>query len=253
MKLNQILLTTSLQPSSNSHAQRHVSPQQTNMSTTDPLLSLKNISKIYPTKKILQNLTFSINQNESLCICGPNGSGKSTLLKVIAKIDQEYTGERITNLQSIGYLSQTDALIPWLNIKKNLELQYKLNTNKKVNIDTPPTEILKAIDFSVDLTSLPSQLSGGTRRILEIVRVLSIQHKLLVFDEPFNGIDINVKFRLIKFVKEYLKQNNCSLIFTSHNEDEVEELADKSVDLLGLGLGLARPCACELELATKNT
>ena len=180
------------------------------------LLKIENISKIYQAKngeiEALKDVNFTINNGEYVSIIGPSGCGKSTLLSIIAGLEKKTSGklyidgEESSGLSSkIGYMLQRDSLLEWRSIYKNvlfgLEIR-KINTpeNRKY-----VEELLKKYHLYEFKDKYPSQLSGGMRQRVALIRTLAIKPKILLLDEAFSAIDYQTRLMVTKDIYGIIK------------------------------------------------
>ncbi len=132
------------------------------------LLKVKNIYKNFYTSKeeikVLDDITFDVYEKEFLCIVGSSGCGKSTLLNILAKLDLPTDGEIIYNNPRIGYMFQSDALFPWLNILDNACLGLDIMHIKTKENITYTKNLLIKYGLEEFINSYPNQLSGGMKQ-----------------------------------------------------------------------------------------
>lgn len=212
------------------------------------LLKIKNLDTGYGKKQVLFNISFELEENESLLLVGPNGSGKSTLLKAIFGILKPwseksriiYNNENITNFspsslikKGIIYIPQKNELFDDLTVKENLEICGTHYLKKKF-LNQKIEEVLFCIpNLKNVLKKEAFRLSGGERKLLSIGMVLVNQPKIVMFDEPFAGISPqNIVFILKQF--QNLIFNKVSLILVEHRFKEAFKLTNK---VIGLKLG----------------
>ena len=194
------------------------------------MLNFKNISKNYKTIKALKDITFSIPENSIFGILGANGSGKSTFMKILPGLIYDWSGEiyyedrLLTKNDMIlrrdfGYLIESPTFYEYLSARKNLEILARVSN---VNI--------KRIDYVLDLVELSnrsldkvSAYSYGMKQRLGIAQALLHDPKILVLDEPNNGLDPNGINDMIRLIKN-LKSEGKTICLSTHNLKDVEEL-----------------------------
>lgn len=200
------------------------------------LINIQNINKIYhtPTKEIkaLDNISLDIEDDKIISIIGPSGCGKSTLLNLVTKNEAPSSGYIHNNKPLvIGYMMQTDALLPWLTVMENaclgLKLQKKLTKENKEYV----TELLKKYDLIEFINEYPNNLSGGMRQRLALIRTLAIKPNILLLDEPFSKLDIETRKNVTDDVYNIIKELNICTILISHDIEEAISLSDKVVIL----------------------
>jgi len=194
------------------------------------MLNFKNISKNYKTIKALKDITFSIPENSIFGILGANGSGKSTFMKILPGLIYDWSGEiyyedrLLTKNDMIlrhdfGYLIESPTFYEYLSARKNLEILARVSN---VNF--------KRIDYVLDLVELSnrsldkvSAYSYGMKQRLGIAQALLHNPKILVLDEPNNGLDPNGINDMIRLIKN-LKSEGKTICLSTHNLKDVEEL-----------------------------
>lgn len=196
------------------------------------LLELKNINKSFFNKKVLENFSLEIKENEILTIFGPNGAGKSTILNLIAGIINPDNGKIIYNKQkNIGFVFQNyrDSLLPWKNNLENiafsLELKkIKLEKRKKIVIDK-----IKKLKLEIPLYNYPYESSGGEQQLVSILREVMIKPSILLMDEPFSALNIDNKIYLKKIIQYIKKELNLTIILVTHDLKEAIQLGDRLI------------------------
>lgn len=186
------------------------------------LLEVKDIEKTY-TKKILSNINFTIKENEIIGIVGSSGSGKSVLLKILIGFIKPTKGI-ITKNASTGFSSQNNALYSALTPRENLEYFATMHgvTNKKEEI----TKIIKSLGLENYENEEVEHLSGGTKKRVDIACALLGNPKIIILDEPFNGLDNKRVNELIFLIKE-LYNNGKTIIVTSHLIEPIQDLCTR--------------------------
>ena len=166
--------------------------------------------------------------NKINCIIGPSGCGKTTILNIVAELT-EYQGKVEREQKGISYIFQNNRLLPNLNVQDNLE--YVLST-----IEKDKNERMKKIDKILDIVELaqrrkayPHELSGGMQQRVSMARAFIYPSQILLMDEPFKGLDIALKKKLIAAFLKLWQQDNKTVIFVTHDVDEALLLADKIV------------------------
>lgn len=189
------------------------------------MLKLQNICKKFESLSVLENFSLEIRDSEIVAVTGPSGCGKTTLLNIIAGITKPDSGLIEKNSEKIGYVFQEDRLLPWLNVWENIKL-----VNKKRSKE----EIQHFID-SVSLTGFenytPDKLSGGMKQRCSIARALNYGASLLLLDEPFSGLDADLRNKLITDLLEINKSQKTAILIVTHNLEEAEALGAKIITI----------------------
>ena len=203
------------------------------------MLELKNISKKFATKEVLNNITLNIKEKEIISLLGESGSGKSTLLNIIAGFEQANTGIMLyqnktifsdtifyePEKRNIGFVFQNYALFPHLNIAKNIS--FGISKESKSIQKKRVSHLLKLIDMEGFEKKYPHQISGGQQQRVAIARVLARESDLILFDEAFSSIDTTLKLKLIFQIKEIIKSQGKTAIFVTHDPKEALLLSDR--------------------------
>lgn len=165
-----------------------------NKKADDIMISLIDVYKKYGNEKIFEKFNMSLKKNSINAILGPSGTGKTTLLNIISGIEDIDSGEVIYNGNNISYIFQEDRLIPWLSVYDNIAFVLKSKYSKK-NIKNIVDKYLKLVKLQNHRDKYPRELSGGMKRRVAIARAFAYESDLLLMDEPFKGIDMELKKR----------------------------------------------------------
>ena len=182
----------------------------------------------------LDNISFTINPGEFIAIVGPSGCGKSTLLSMIAGLISPERGAILLNnapLHSqksrIGYMLQKDHLFEWRTILSNvllgLEIQKRLDASSKEKA----MEMLKTYGLDDFANSKPSQLSGGMRQRVALIRTLVLGPELLLLDEPFSALDYQTRLNVADDIWKIIKKEQTTAILVTHDLSEAVSMADR--------------------------
>ena len=194
------------------------------------ILEFKNINKNYNKVKALIDISFSIPENSIFGILGANGSGKSTFMKILPGLIHDWTGEIYYNSIGIqkndmilrkdfGYLIEAPTFYEYLSAQKNLEILSRISKVNPNRID----EVLKLVELSHRADDKVSAYSYGMKQRLGIAQALLHNPKILVLDEPNNGLDPNGINDMIRLIKK-LKSEGKTICLSTHNLKDVEEL-----------------------------
>ncbi|MGN1300283.1 MAG: ABC transporter ATP-binding protein [Clostridia bacterium] len=198
------------------------------------ILEVKNVNKTYQAKngeiEALKNINFDVKQGEYISIIGPSGCGKSTLLSIIAGLEEKTSGEVYID-GKIGYMLQKDNLLEWRTIYKNvlfgLEIQKALTEeNKKYVI-----ELLKKYGLYEFRNKYPTQLSGGMRQRVALIRTLAIRPNILLLDEAFSALDYQTRLMVTEDIYQILKNENITAIMVTHDISEAISMSDRVIVL----------------------
>lgn len=211
------------------------------------MLELKNISKSFGNKVILNNLNLEVKDGEILCIVGQSGGGKTTLLRCISgleKIDggqilidgqvfDSYTNEN--NDSVIGVVFQEYNLFPHLTVLQNVTLAPTMVLKKKKEIaENEAKNLLNGLALEGKEGLYPFQLSGGQKQRVAIARALAMKPQILCYDEPTSALDPGLT-ATVKDIVLNLKKEGMTQIIVTHDMDFAEEIADNILKVKPLG------------------
>ena len=197
----------------------------------EKILEVKNISKKYQNQKgeviALENVNFRIQKGEFVSIIGPSGCGKSTLLSIIAGLEEKTTGEiyiegeKVEGISNkIGYMLQRDCLLEWRSIWSNtmfgLEVKGKNDKESKEYVE----KLLKKYNLYEFKDKYPSELSGGMRQRVALIRTLAIKPKILLLDEAFSALDYQTRIMVTNDIYEILRKEEITALIVTHDISE---------------------------------
>lgn len=211
------------------------------------MISIKNISKSFSSKKILNNISFNVKQGQSVAIIGQSGVGKSVLLKHFNGLISPDIGEVKINNQILNKLSfselqkirkkmsmvfQFGALFDSLSIHDNIlvaldHLTILSEEDKKNRI----TESLYEVNLENVENLYPDDLSGGMKKRVGIARAIAIQPEYILYDEPTTGLDPITTDKIINLMKRVRKNNKLTSIVVTHEMKIVNEFSDQVIML----------------------
>ena len=198
------------------------------------ILEVKNICKTYQTLngeiEALKNISFDINEGEYISIIGQSGCGKSTLLSIISGLETKTSGDVYIN-GKIGYMLQKDNLLEWRTIYKNVLLGLEIQKN-----DTPENrqyalELLKKYGLYDFKDKYPTQLSGGMRQRVALIRTLAIRPRILLLDEAFSALDYQTRLMVTDDIYKILKNENITALMVTHDISEAISMSDRIIVL----------------------
>ncbi|MGL5766675.1 MAG: ABC transporter ATP-binding protein [Sarcina sp.] len=201
-------------------------------------IDIKNVTKRFKDKLILDNVSFEVNSGEIYGLIGPNGAGKSTLLNIITGILDQNSGEvficgnntRTNDIEAkscIGYVMQDLALIETLTARDNLEYFGALYGLSGKLLKERIDEVLKITGLNETGKKKINKFSGGMKRRLNIAIGMIHHPRILILDEPTVGVDAQSRNHIFSFIRKIVKEWGTTVLYTSHYMEEVEELCDK--------------------------
>ncbi len=198
------------------------------------MLKLKNVSKDWKEFKI-ENIELEVKKNEYFVILGPSGAGKTLLLETIAGIHIPDSGRiymdgiDVTELpperREIAYIPQNYALFPHMSVYDNIA--YGLKIRKAGNIDETVRRLAEVLGIVHLLNRKPKTLSGGEQQRVAIARALAVQPKILLLDEPFSNLDVQIRSKLMEEIKRWRREFEFTAVHVTHNFEEAFCLADR--------------------------
>ncbi|MHB8185714.1 MAG: ABC transporter ATP-binding protein [Dermatophilaceae bacterium] len=204
-------------------------------------LAVSAVTKVYQTTQgqsvtALSDVTLEIADHEIVALIGPSGCGKSTLLRLIANLDRQFSGEvRWANPpkpgKDIGFVFQEPALLPWRSVARNVGLGLEGKGSSKRAINSRVAELLKMVGLQDFSQSYPSELSGGMRQRVAIVRALAYDPQILLMDEPYGALDAITRDRLQDDLLRIWEQTHKTIVLVTHSVEEATYLADRVVVL----------------------
>ena len=187
------------------------------------ILEVKNICKTYQSQngeiEALKNISFDICEGEYISIIGPSGCGKSTLLSIISGLENKTSGEIYID-GKIGYMLQKDNLLEWRTIYKNVLLGLEIQKENTPENRSYVEELLKKYGLYEFKDKYPTQLSGGMRQRVALIRTLAIRPKILLLDEAFSALDYQTRLMVTEDVYKILKAENITALMVTHDISE---------------------------------
>lgn len=206
------------------------------------MISVSGVSKTYGKIKALNNISFNVNSGEILGYLGPNGSGKTTTINIISGLILPDSGSvkilgndvnyQYGNLKNhIGVVFEEHGLYPHLTAEENIEFFARIVglapsiRSQKVN------ETLALVELEDRKKSLVKTYSKGMLRRLSIARSIIQNPKILILDEPFDGIDIESRRAILNIFKKWIEEPEHCILMTSHNMADIESICNKIIIL----------------------
>ena len=208
------------------------------------MLDCQNLVVTYESIPVLQNLSLYIGAGEIVALTGPSGSGKTTLLRCIAGLESIDSGsillggEEITtkpaHLRRIGLVFQDNQLFPHLNVAENIAYSLKIQRIKPKIINEKIAEVLELVGLAHLSRREIIKLSGGEAKRIAVARALVAQPKVLLLDEPLNGLDKELHTRLLEVLGNLLRLRGTTTLHVTHDQDEANAIADRVLDIRNL-------------------
>ena len=201
------------------------------------MLELKNISKKFKDRQILENFNLTVEENKILAIVGPSGGGKTTLLRMLAGLEKIDSGEIIYNSESLpidelekrnllGFVFQDFQLFPHLTVLENLVLSpIKTMNMSKNDAEEKALTLLNKLGLDKQVNSYPISLSGGQKQRVALARAMMIDPKIIGYDEPTSALDPELRLEVEKLILKN-RELGITQIVVTHDLQFAENIAD---------------------------
>ncbi len=199
-------------------------------------IEVKNLVKIFGDKKVIDDVSFKVNDKETLAIVGFSGSGKSTILKLISGLIEKDGGEIITSKGDIAMVFQYSALFDSLNVADNIAfaLHERRDLRKKYTEDRIKEIVAQKLEL-VGLRGIenlfPSELSGGMQKRVSFARAIVTEPNTILYDEPTAGLDPISSTLIEDYIVRLKEETNAASIVVTHQMSTITRTADKVVML----------------------
>ncbi|MEM1353119.1 MAG: ABC transporter ATP-binding protein [Pseudomonadota bacterium] len=202
-----------------------------------PVLRIGAVSKRFGDTTVLRDCDLDIAEGEIVTLLGASGCGKTTLLRCIAgfldpdsgaiDIDGREMGDVAVNRRPVGVVFQSYALFPHLTVARNVGYGLRMR-------GMPKAEIAKRVARALDTVSLgdfsdryPAQLSGGQQQRVAVARVLVLEPRVLLLDEPFSALDAKLRAGMQVELRQLIKRLGLTAIFVTHDQEEALTMSDR--------------------------
>jgi NitT/TauT family transport system ATP-binding protein len=205
---------------------------------SNPILAVQNLSAVFSNENgmltALQNVSFSVEAQEFVCVLGPSGSGKSTLLRILGGLLTPTEGQVTLEGQplrgphpKVGLVFQDPSLMPWRSVIQNLLLPLELRGIPKEEATIHAKDILNLVGLGGFEHYLPRDLSGGMAQRVAIARSLVHDPDMLLLDEPFGALDALTRERMGAELSRIWQAHRKTVLMVTHAIDEAILLADR--------------------------
>ncbi|MSQ71622.1 MAG: ABC transporter ATP-binding protein [Betaproteobacteria bacterium] len=204
-----------------------------------PLLELRGLSHAYGSQEVVLHLSFTLQRGAIGCLLGPSGCGKTTVLRSIAGFEPVSAGEILLGgklvsrpgmrvppeARRIGMVFQDYALFPHLSVQANVA--FGLHALPRAQQSSRTEEFIEAVGLAGLDAKYPHELSGGQQQRVALARALAPQPDLLLLDEPFSNLDVELRERLSLEVREIIKRTHTTAVLVTHDQNEAFAIADE--------------------------
>ncbi|MDH5508107.1 MAG: ABC transporter ATP-binding protein [Anaerolineae bacterium] len=187
----------------------------------------------------LQDVSFSIKNQEFICIVGPSGCGKSTLLMLVAELMEPSSGEIIFAQQPVGsqprsaMVFQEQGLFPWMTVLDNIAFGLEMQGEKPAERAQRAEHFIQKVGLEGFADAYPHQLSGGMRQRVALARAFLADPQILLMDEPFGALDAQTRLILQEELLTIWGENQKMVLFVTHDIDEAILLGDRVLVMSG--------------------
>jgi nitrate/nitrite transport system ATP-binding protein len=207
-------------------------------------LAVEGLAKVYPSGQskpnppVFENIHFTIEKGEFVCIIGHSGCGKTTILNVLAGLEEATGGNVFMDGREVkgpsldrGVVFQNHALMPWMTVLGNVAfaVRSKWPDWSRAQIDEQSARYLEMVGLGHALHKKPAELSGGMKQRVGIARAFAIQPKMLLLDEPFGALDALTRGTIQDELLKIVQATHQTVFMITHDVDEAILLADKIV------------------------
>ena len=199
------------------------------------ILELQDISHAYHGTEgetlALSHLSFALKQGDFVSIVGPSGCGKSTLLSIISGLIPPENGTVNLAGKHIGYMLQKDHLLEWRSVYHNIILGLEVQHNVSPDTKEKAYRLLKQYGLEQFANAKPSELSGGMRQRVALIRTLILEPDLLLLDEPFSALDYQTRLAVGDDIGQIIRREKRTAILVTHDLAEAISLGDRVIVL----------------------
>lgn len=203
------------------------------MNNNDVILHVEHMTKCFDKLKVLDDISFNVNRGEFLCIVGPTGCGKTTFLNCITGLYDITKGSILVNGEpintkkhNIAYIFQEYSTMSWLTVEENVAFGLKIKKLPKEIIQKEVAEVLEMVGLTKYKDYYPIELSTSMLQRVVIARAFAVKPDILLMDEPYGQLDVDLRFRLEDELLKLWKKLGTTVIFITHNIEEAVYLSE---------------------------
>ena len=195
------------------------------------VLEVSNLKKTYHTEKseilALKDISFFVNEGEFISIVGPSGCGKSTILSILSNILDKSSGEIKLANKKIAYMLQNDCLLPYKTVLENALIGLKVQGKIKEEDKNYFINMLNTYGLGEFINKYPSNLSGGMRQRVALIRTLSLKPDILLLDEATSALDYQTSLAISEDIYKIIKNEKKTAIMVTHDISQAISMSDK--------------------------
>ena len=199
-------------------------------------LEIQSLAKRYASASVFEDVSFSMEKGEFICIVGHSGCGKTTILNILAGLDQASAGVVVMDGREVagpsldrGVVFQGHALMPWLTVMSNIAFAVRSRWPawNRIRVQTHCQKFIDMVGLTGSEHKKPAQLSGGMKQRVGIARAFAIQPKMLLLDEPFGALDALTRGVIQDELMSICAATHQTVFMITHDVDEAILLADR--------------------------
>jgi len=200
------------------------------------VLRVSDLALGYGHEPVIEGVSLEVAAGKFVSLVGPSGSGKSSILRAVNGLLTPRAGhiELNGNRESLGFLFQDDALLPWRTARENVALGLRIRKLPKSKAHAEADAWLTRLGLEGLGGRFPHELSGGQRKRVAIAQILALKPKLLLMDEPFAALDAIVRTRITQELLNWVEREHLSVLLVTHDLEEALTVSD-TVYLLSQG------------------
>jgi sulfonate transport system ATP-binding protein len=197
-------------------------------------VKVKNLTKKFGDLLVLDDVSFDVEEKEFMCVVGPTGCGKTTFLNSLTKLYMPTSGEILVNddpvdmaKHNISYIFQENSTMHWLNVEENVSFGLDIKGLSKKEKREAVGEVLEIVGLNDFRKYYPHELSASMLQRVVIARAFATKPELLLMDEPYGQLDIELRFKLEDELIKLWQRTGTTVIFITHNIEEAVYLSEK--------------------------
>lgn len=210
-------------------------------------VKVTHLTKKFDDLLVLDDISFAVKEGEFLCIVGPTGCGKTTFLNSLTKLYKPTSGEILINDEpvdllkhNIAYIFQEYSTMPWLTVEENVGFGLDIKNIPKSEAKEKVNEYLQVVGLEKYRNYYPDQLSASMLQRVVIARAFATEPEVLLMDEPYGQLDIELRFRLEDELLKLWERNKTTVIFITHNIEEAVYLGERILVLTNKPTGIKK-------------
>ncbi|KAF0196977.1 MAG: NitT/TauT family transport system ATP-binding protein [Bacillota bacterium] len=191
-------------------------------------VAVQRLTKSFGTLSVFQDFNLEFPCNQITCILGPSGAGKTTLLNILSGLLVPDSGQVLgLDGEAVSYLFQEPRLLPWKSVRGNFDFVLATAYPDMEERTAVVEAYLKLVELADFAEYYPAQLSGGMKQRVAIARAFAYPSKILLMDEPFKALDMQLKYSLMADFIELWQEDKRTVVCVTHDPEEALYLGDR--------------------------